>query len=141
MQGATPSCPRGCSKLLEGVEGPASGVMGSLGREVAAECWDADYRKVQEVAVGIVISIGTQQGMVPSWQQVSASPSRQFLEVVEVRGLLSSKGWLQAISGSFLQAECHKTPSEWSVGAMVHQPDSSHPILQPPSGKSGAAGP
>ena len=65
VQGATLSSPGGCSKLLKGMEGPAHRVMGSPGREILAEFQNMDFSKVQEVAVGMITSVGMQQGMVP----------------------------------------------------------------------------
>ena len=91
VQEATPSSPRGCSKLLKSVERPAHRVTSSPGREVITQFWDAHCSEVQQVAVGAVAGTRAEQGMVPKWHQVSASVSGQVLEASQIGGLLGSE--------------------------------------------------
>ena len=111
VRGATPSSPRGCSKLLKSAERPACRVTGSPGREVAAQCWDAYCSKVQHVATGVVTGMGAEQGTVPKWHQAGASTSSQLPEAAQVGGLFSSELRLHAIVGYCLLAQNSKAPA------------------------------
>ena len=62
--------------------------------------------------MGMVTSLGTQQGTVPKWHQASACASCQLPKALEVVILLGSDHWVQTIVGGFLQAECCKVLAE-----------------------------
>ena len=105
VQGATPSSPRGCSKLLKSAERPARRVTGSPGREVAAQCWDAHCSKVQQMAAGAVTGTGAEQGTVPKWHQASASMSGQVLKASQVGGFRGSELRLHSIARHLLYTQ------------------------------------